>query len=112
MPAYAKFFKELNSNKRRYENNEKVIVSEIASSVLQEQLSPKMKNYGSFTIDITMEDKKVAKAMLDLGASINLIPYSIYAQLDLRELKLTIISLQLANRSIKYARGIVEDLLI
>ncbi|XP_048227309.1 uncharacterized protein LOC125368583 [Ricinus communis] len=112
MPAYAKFFKELNSNKRRYGNNEKVMVSETASAVLQQQLPPKMKDPESFTVDITMGDKKVAKAMLDLGASINLIPYSTYAQLGLGELKPTTMSLQLADTSIKYPRGIVEDLLI
>ncbi|XP_048227226.1 uncharacterized protein LOC125369258 [Ricinus communis] len=112
MSAYAKFFKELNSNKRRYENNEKVMVSETVSAVLQQQLPYKMKDPGSFTVDITMGDKKVAKAMLDLGASINLMPYSTYAQLGLGELKSTTMSLQLVDRSIKYPRGIVEDLLI
>ncbi|XP_048235993.1 uncharacterized protein LOC125371330 [Ricinus communis] len=50
--------------------------------------------------------------MLDLRASINLIPYSIYAQLGLGELKPTTMSLQLADRSIKYPRGIIDDLLI
>eukprot|EP00257_Ricinus_communis_P027212 XP_025014626.1 uncharacterized protein LOC112536208 [Ricinus communis] len=112
MPAYAKFFKELNSNKRRYGNNEKVLVSETTSAVLQQQLPPKMKDPGSFTVDITMRDKKVAKAMLDLGASINLMPYSTYAQLGLGQLKPTTMSLQLTDRSIKYPRAIVEDLLI
>eukprot|EP00257_Ricinus_communis_P021422 XP_015580911.1 uncharacterized protein LOC107262056 [Ricinus communis] len=106
----AKFLKELNSNKRRYVNNEKVMVFE-TTSVLQQQLPPKMKVLRSFIIDITMGDKKVAKAILDLGAN-NLLPYSIYAQLGLRELKPTTMSLQLADRSIKHARGIVEDLLI
>ncbi|XP_015573039.1 uncharacterized protein LOC107261040 [Ricinus communis] len=54
----------------------------------------------------------VVKAMLDLGASTNLMPYSIYAQLGLGELKPTTMSLQLVDRSIEYPRGIVEDLLI
>eukprot|EP00257_Ricinus_communis_P026797 XP_025014211.1 uncharacterized protein LOC112535731 [Ricinus communis] len=112
MPVYTKFFKELNSNKRRYGNNKKIMVSETASVVLQQQLPPKMKDLGSFTVDITMGDKKDAKAMLDLGAGINLMPYSTYAQLSLGELKPTTMSLQLADRSIKYPRGIVEDLLI
>ncbi|XP_048227310.1 uncharacterized protein LOC125369341 [Ricinus communis] len=93
-------------------NNAKVMVSETASAVLQQQLPPKIKDPGSFTVDITMGDKKVAKAMLDLGASINLMPYSTYAQVGLGELKPTTMSLQLADRSIKYPRDIVEDLLI
>ncbi|XP_048234371.1 uncharacterized protein LOC125370949 [Ricinus communis] len=112
MPTYAKFFKELNSNKRRYRKNEKVIVSETVSAVLQQQLPPKMKDPGSFTVNITMGDKKIAKAMLDLGANTDLMPYSTYAQLGFGELKPTTMSLQVADRSIKYPRGIMEDLLI
>eukprot|EP00257_Ricinus_communis_P020928 XP_015580293.1 uncharacterized protein LOC107261980 [Ricinus communis] len=71
-----------------------------------------MKDPRSFTVHIIMRDEKVAKAMLELGASINLILYSIYAQLNLGELKSTTMSLQLVDRSIKYPRGIVENLLI
>lgn len=49
-----------------------------------------------------MEDKKVVKEMLDLCASIDLIPYSIFLQLGLGELKLITLSLELADRYIKY----------
>ncbi|XP_015580914.2 uncharacterized protein LOC107262058 [Ricinus communis] len=109
MHVYAKFFKVLKSNKRRYEINEKVIVSQTVCVVLQQQLDPKMKVPKSFIVDITMRDKKFVKAMLDLRASINLMSYSIYVQLGLGELKPTTMSLQLADRSIKYARDVVED---
>ncbi|CAN6707378.1 unnamed protein product [Malus baccata var. baccata] len=99
MPAYGKFFKELNNYKRKYGPHEKVVVSENVSAVLQRKLLPKLKDPGSFSINITIWDKKVEKAMLDLGASINLMPYSMYLQLGLGELKATTISLQLADRS-------------
>ncbi|CAN6704222.1 unnamed protein product [Malus baccata var. baccata] len=112
MPAYGKFFKELNSYKRKYGPHEKVVVSENVSAVLQRKLPPKLKDPGSFSINITIGDKKVEKAMLDLGASINLMPYSVYLQLGLGDLKATTISLQLADRSVKYPRGIVEDILV
>ncbi|CAL8988133.1 unnamed protein product [Prunus brigantina] len=112
MPAYGKFFKELNTYKRKYGPNEKVMVSENVSAVLQRKLPPKLKDPGSFSIDITIGGKLVEKAMLDLGASINLMPYSVYLQLGLGELKATTISLQLADRSVKYPRGIVEDILV
>ncbi|CAN6576807.1 unnamed protein product [Malus baccata var. baccata] len=112
MPAYGKFFKELNNYKRKYGPHEKVVVSENVSAVLQRKLPPKLKDPGSFSINITIGDKKVEKAMLDLGASINLMPYSVYLQLGLGELKATTISLQLADRSVKYPRGIVEDILV
>ncbi|CAL8988251.1 unnamed protein product [Prunus brigantina] len=107
MPAYGKFFKELNTYKRKYGPNEKVMVSENVSAdhaVLQRKLPPKLKDPGSFSIDITIGGKLVEKAMLDLGASINLMPYSVYLQLGLGELKATTISLQLADRSVKYPR--------
>jgi hypothetical protein len=112
MPAYGKFFKELNTYKRKYGPNEKVMVSENVSAVLQRKLPPKLKDPGSFAINITIGDKRVEKAMLDLGASINLMPYSVYLQLGLGDLKATTISLQLADRSVKYPRGIVEDILV
>ena len=52
------------------------------------------------------------KALLDLGASVNLLPYSVYKQLRLGELKPTSITLSLADRSVKIPRGMIEDVLI
>ena len=51
----------------------------------------------------------VEKALLDLGASVNLLPYSIYKQLGLGELKPTSITLSLADRSVKIPREMIED---
>ncbi|XP_008222434.1 PREDICTED: uncharacterized protein LOC103322307 [Prunus mume] len=82
MLVYGKFFKELNTYKRKYRPNEKVMVSENVSAVLQRKLSLKLKDPGSFSINITIGDNLVEKAMLNLGASINLMPYSVYLQLD------------------------------
>ena len=52
------------------------------------------------------------RALLDLGASVNLLPYSIYNQLGLGELKATTITLSLVDRSIKVPRGVVKDVLV
>ena len=54
----------------------------------------------------------IDKSLLDLGASVNLLPYSVYKQLGLRELKPTNITLSLADRSVKIPKGIVEDVLV
>ena len=54
----------------------------------------------------------VEKALLDLGASVSLLPYSVYTQLGLGELNPTSITLSLANRSIIIPKGTVEDVLI
>ena len=52
------------------------------------------------------------KALLDLGASVNLLPYSMYKQLGLGELTATAITLSLADRSVKIPRGVIEDVLV
>jgi hypothetical protein len=57
-------------------------------------------------------DTKVERALLDLGTNVNLLPYSVYVQLGLGELKPTSVTLQLADRFVKVPRGIIEDVLI
>ncbi|XP_076930557.1 uncharacterized protein LOC143595421 [Bidens hawaiensis] len=54
----------------------------------------------------------VSNVLADLGASINLMPYSVFGKLDLGEPKPTRMSIQLADRSVKYPRGIVENMLV
>ncbi|XP_031279109.1 uncharacterized protein LOC116137554 [Pistacia vera] len=88
------------------------MISETVSAVLECKLPPKLKDLRSFVINITIGKKKEERAMLDLGASINLMPYSIYQQLGMGELKPTTMTLQLIDRSVKYPRGIVEDILV
>lgn len=107
IPAYVKFFKELASKKRRFAEDEKIVVSEVASAILQQQLPPKLRDPGSFTLKIALGNGKEACGMLDLGAGINLMPYSIFKQLELGDLKPTRMCLQLADRSVRFPRGII-----
>ena len=72
----------------------------------------KYKDPGCPTISVNIEGTCVEKALLDLGASVNLLPYSVYKQLGLGELKPTTITLSLADKSIKIPKGTVEDVLI
>src|SRR5436190_20055763 len=51
-------------------------------------------------------------ALCDLGASVNIMPYSLFQKLDIGEVRPTTISLQLADHSIVYPRGIIEDVLM
>ena len=57
-------------------------------------------------------NSKLGHALVDLGASVNLLPYSVYVELGLRELEPTNITLHLADRSVKIPRGIVKDVLV
>ncbi|KAM2888404.1 hypothetical protein FF1_012133 [Malus domestica] len=89
VPKYAKFLKELCTNKRRFNDQETVALSEEVSAVLQRKLPPKLKDAGSFTIPCVIGGKEFGKALCDLGASINLMPYSVYDSLNLGDLKET-----------------------
>ncbi|CAN6583739.1 unnamed protein product [Malus baccata var. baccata] len=112
VPRYAKFLKELCTTRRRISNKEVVQVSENVSAVLQRKLPPKCKDPGSFTIPCVIGNTKFEQCMLDLGASINVMPYSIYASMNLGELKNDGVIIQLADRSNAYPKGVLEDVLV
>ncbi|XP_073294455.1 uncharacterized protein [Primulina huaijiensis] len=112
MPNYAKFLKEILSNKRKLVDFETVKLSKESSAILQNKLPPKLKDPCSFSIPCTIGSSFFSKALCDLGASINLMPYSCFEKLGIGEVRPTTISLQLAYRSIKYPRGVIEDVLV
>ncbi|XP_024178407.1 uncharacterized protein LOC112184382 [Rosa chinensis] len=112
VPSYAKFLKDVCTNKRAFKEHEQVCLSESVSAILQGKLPPKLKDPGSFTVPCTIGSRFFDKAMLDLGASINLMPYDIYRTLGLDDLKPLKISLKMADRSVVYLRGMLEDVLV
>ncbi|KAM1787839.1 hypothetical protein ACFX11_038202 [Malus domestica] len=112
VPKYAKFLKELCTTKRRISNKEVVKVSENVSAVLQRKLPTKCKDPGSFMIPCVIGNTRFENAMLDLGASINVMPYSIYASMSFGELKKDGVIIQLADRSNAYPKGVLEDVLV
>ena len=87
VPRYAKFLKELCTSKRKLKGNEILSVGENASVIIQRKLSPKCKDPSTFNISCIIENQRIERAMLDLGASINVMPYSIYASLKLGPMK-------------------------
>ncbi|XP_027338142.1 uncharacterized protein LOC113852086 [Abrus precatorius] len=112
MPKYAKFLKEMLSNKKKLEEFEIVRLNEECPAILLRKLPPKLKDPGSFTISCIIGNCYFDKALCDLGVSINLMPFSVFRRLGMQEPRPTSISLQLADRSITYPRGIVEDVLV
>ena len=80
--------------------------------MIQKQLPSKCEDPGMFTIPIEIGNHKFGKSMLDLGASINVLPSSIYDSLALGPLVTTGIVIQLADGSSVYPRGVVEDVLV
>ncbi|XP_010246432.1 PREDICTED: uncharacterized protein LOC104589722 [Nelumbo nucifera] len=112
MPHYAKFLKEILANKRKLGDMATVALNEECSAILLNKLPQKLKDPGSFTIPFTIGSLKINKALCDLGANINLIPYSVFKKLGLSEPRPTRVALQLVDRSIKHPRGIIEDVLV
>ena len=112
MPSYVKFMKDILSQKRRLADFETVNLTEECSAILQRKLPQKLKDPGSFTIPCTIGNAIFERALCDLGAIINLMPLSIFKRLGLGEARPTTVTLQLADRSLKHPRGIIEDVLV
>ncbi|RVW33149.1 hypothetical protein CK203_094832 [Vitis vinifera] len=112
VPPYAKFLKDLCTMKRGLNINKKAFLTEQVSATIQCKTPIKYKDPGCPTISVNIGDTYVEKALLNLGASVNLLPYSVYKQLGLRELKPNSITLSLADRSIKIPRGMIGDILV
>lgn len=83
IPRYAKFLKELCTNRRRANVHECVALNENLSAVLQRRVPPKCPDPGIFFIPCTIGNTTIVNRMLDLGASINVLPYSLYTSLRL-----------------------------
>ncbi|CAN6711702.1 unnamed protein product [Malus baccata var. baccata] len=109
---YAKCLKKLCTTKKRTREKEVVHVSENVSAILQRKLPPKCKDPGSFTIPCVIGNTRFNSAMLDLGASINVMPYSVYASMNLGALKHDGVIIQLADRSNAYPKGVLKDVLV
>ncbi|RVW80373.1 Retrovirus-related Pol polyprotein from transposon 17.6 [Vitis vinifera] len=112
VPTYAKFLKDLCTVKRGLHVTKNAFLTEQVSAIIQSKSPVKYKDPGCPTITVNIRGTLVEKALLDLGASVNLLPYSVYKQLGLGGLKPTAITLSLADRSVKIPRGVIEDVLV
>ncbi|KAL4353488.1 hypothetical protein GQ457_06G010630 [Hibiscus cannabinus] len=112
MPNYAKFLKDVVSKRTRLSEFETVAVTEGCMAILNNRLPPKLKDPGSFTIPYAIGNHYVGKALCDLGASINLMPKSVFQRLGIGNARPTTVMLQLADRSYVQPEGKIEDILV
>ncbi|RDX98546.1 hypothetical protein CR513_18515, partial [Mucuna pruriens] len=119
VPKYAKFLKELCVHKRRKIKGSKEIGGVVSALTRNEEfttgaptLPKKCKDPGIFSVPCTIGECTFADAMLDLGASINVMPASIYRSLNCGDLEPIGMTIQLANRSIVQPLGVLEDVLV
>ncbi|XP_042027207.1 uncharacterized protein LOC121774388 [Salvia splendens] len=111
MPPISKFIKDYSAGKVTEEG--RIVIEENVSAVIQRSDLPSKKtDPGMFTLPISIGDIQVEHAMCDLGASINVLPYSIYKKLGEAKPVDTDIMIQLADRSSILLEGILEDVIV
>ena len=112
MPLYSKFLKDILTRKSKYIHSDTIVVEGNCSVVIQHILPPKHKDPCSVTIPCSIGVVSVGKALIDLGANINLMSLSICRRMGEVEIMLTRMTLQLPDRSITRPYGVIEDVLV
>jgi len=111
IPKYVKFLKELCTNRRHVRDNEIVNLGRNVASLIKKpiEIPQKCKDPSMFFVPCVIGSTKFDNAMLDLGASINVMPLSVFTSLHLGPLKTTWMVIQLVNRSIVNPADVLED---
>ena len=91
--SYAKFLKDLCTMKRKLGVNKDAFMTEQSTSLIRNNLPQKYKDSRSPTISLVVGNSKLGYAIVDLGETVNLLPYSLYVELGLGELEPTNITL-------------------
>ncbi|XP_070034786.1 uncharacterized protein [Nicotiana tomentosiformis] len=112
MSGYAKMMKDLMSRKFDFQDLATVTLNQTYSAVMTRHIAEKLSNPGSFTISCTIGSYAFAKVLCDLGASINLMPLSIYKRLRIGRARPASMLLQLADRTVKRPSSILDDVLV
>ncbi|XP_056697746.1 uncharacterized protein [Spinacia oleracea] len=109
MPHYSRFMRDILSVKRTCGTNETVHLTEHCSDLISSPFPPKLKDPGSFSTPCSIQELRFDNALCDLGASVSIFPFKIYEKLSLGDLTPTPMSLQLADRSVMFPLGRVDD---
>ena len=111
MPGYAKFMKDLVTKKRSvtFEDDDRL---QHCSAIATRSLVQKKEDLGALTIPCTIKSLHFAKALCDLGTSINLMPLSIYKKLGLGDPKPTVMRLLMVDRTISISLVLLDMLIL
>ncbi|GJU24713.1 reverse transcriptase domain-containing protein, partial [Tanacetum coccineum] len=112
MPKFNKWLSGLLRNKEKLEEIAITTVNAECSAIIMNKVPEKLEDPGKFLIPCALQELDRTSALADSGASINLLPHSIYKQLGLGALTPTRMTLELANRSITHPMGIAEDVVV
>ncbi|CAM8999578.1 unnamed protein product [Rhodiola kirilowii] len=109
IPTYAQFMKEILTGKRKIDGTETVALTEECSAATHQPMPPKLQDSGSFSIPCDIGGFPIRRALCDLGASVSIMPYSLYSKLNLGDLCPSNVTIHLADRSCRLSRGILKD---
>ncbi|GJQ91486.1 reverse transcriptase domain-containing protein [Tanacetum coccineum] len=112
MPKFNKWLSGLLRNKEKLEEIAITTVNAECSAIIMNKVPEKLEDLGKFLIPCALQELDRNNALADSGASINILPHSIYKQLGLGALTPTRMTLELANRSITHPMGIAEDVVV
>ncbi|GKF09154.1 reverse transcriptase domain-containing protein [Tanacetum coccineum] len=112
MPRFAPMIRNLLMNKEKLLELAKIPLNENCLAMLLKKLPQKLGDPGKFLIPCDFPGMDVCHALADLGASKNLMPLSIWKKLSLPDLTPTQMTLELADRSITYPKGLTEDVFV
>nr|GEZ46092.1 reverse transcriptase domain-containing protein [Tanacetum cinerariifolium] len=112
MPNFGPTIKSLLTHKEKLFELARTPLNEHYSAVLLKKLPKKLGDPGKFLIPCDFPGMDECFALADLGASINLMPLSVWNKLSLLELSPTCMTLELADRSISHPVGVAEDVFI
>ncbi|GJX05109.1 reverse transcriptase domain-containing protein [Tanacetum coccineum] len=112
MPKFNKWLSSLLRNKEKLEEIAITTVNAECSAIIMNKVPEKLEDPGKFLIPCALQELDRTSALADSGASINLLPHSIYKKLGLEALTPTRMTLELANRSITHPMGIAEDVVV
>nr|GFD09667.1 reverse transcriptase domain-containing protein [Tanacetum cinerariifolium] len=112
MPKFSLMFKSLLNNKEKLFDLATTLVNENCSAIILKKLPEKLGDLGKFLIPCDFSELDEFLALADLGASINLMPLSIWRKLSFPELTHTRMILELADQSTTRPVGIAEDVFV
>ncbi|GKC85609.1 reverse transcriptase domain-containing protein [Tanacetum coccineum] len=112
MPKFNKWLSSLLRNKEKLEEIAITTVNAECSAIIMNRVPEKLEDPGKFLIPCALQELDRTSALADSGASINLLPHSIYKKLGLEALNPTRMTLELTNRSISHPMGIAEDVVV
>ncbi|GKD02122.1 transposon ty3-I gag-pol polyprotein [Tanacetum coccineum] len=112
MPEYLLYVKDMFSSKKPIMEKDVVRLNDRCTVVLQSQPPPKENDPGSFNLPCLIGNSKIRSALADLGASINVMPFSMFKQLQIGNLQPTNMMVEMADMTKKAPKGIIENVLV